>query len=57
MSQLDQGQLLQGWFPLVDENRNPIPKHQSMVNVVLQYQSVLQARSAPAHACLPMICP
>lgn len=42
VDQLDQGQLVEGWFPLTLEDGTSMHKHRAMVNVVLQYQSVLQ---------------
>lgn len=42
VDQLDKGQLLEGWFPLTHEDGTAMHKHKAMVNVVLQYQSVLQ---------------
>ncbi len=42
VAQLERGQLLEGWVPLTNEDGSTIAKHQSMLNVVLQYQSVLQ---------------
>lgn len=42
VDQLDQGQLVEGWFPLTNEDGSAIHRHRPMVNIVLQYQSVLQ---------------
>lgn len=44
VDQLDQGQLVEGWFPLMNEDGSAIHRHRPMINMVLQYQSVLQVR-------------
>ena len=49
VGQLDRGQLLEGWFPLFAEDGSTIAKHQPMLNLVLQYQSVLQV--GRCHTC------
>lgn len=56
VAQLERGQLLEGWVPLTNEDGSTIAKHQSMLNVVLQYQSVLQVvlfSCRPACAVVP----